>query len=79
MSEPISATPLKRYHLLCPKCQVETIQLPAATPESPYCPECEEEIDIDDLAAFIESWLEYLKDRAALLEQEAKGDASCKP
>jgi len=69
-----STTPLKRYALRCPSCDEETVVLPSNTPDEPFCTECNEDIDLDDLQSFIESWNEYLKDRTALLEKEKKDE-----
>lgn len=67
-----SDTPLKRYHVKCPSCNEESVVLPAGEPDKPYCPDCDEEIDLDDLTEFITSWQQYLADRAALLAHEAQ-------
>ena len=70
-----SITPLKRYSLRCPLCNEEEIYLPAGDPDVPFCKNCEEEIDVDSLIDLISGWMEYLKDRQALLKQErTKGE-----
>lgn len=61
---------LKRYKLICPKCDEGEVLLPAGEPEKPWCAECEEDIDIGDIAEFVAGWSEYLKDREALLSRE---------
>lgn len=65
-----SGTPLKRYLLKCPNCGEQEVCLPADNPETPFCLNCDEKIDLDDLKDFIGSWMEYLQDREALLQQE---------
>ena len=73
-----STTPLKRYSLLCPKCGAGNIYLPAGEPDEPFCNDCDEAIDLEELQIMIEAWAVYLCDRKALLEQE-KGAGPCKP
>ncbi|NUM33726.1 MAG: hypothetical protein HUU50_04250 [Candidatus Brocadiae bacterium] len=69
-----SSTPLKRYALRCHQCNEEAIVLPSNTPDEPFCTECNENIDLDDLQSFIASWTEYLQDRIALLEKEKENE-----
>lgn len=65
---------MKRYALRCPSCDKETVALPSNTPDEPFCTECNEDIDLDDLKEFIASWFEYLQDRTALLEKEKENE-----
>ena len=65
-----SSTPLKRYALCCPMCNEETVVLPAQTPEKPFCTNCNDDIDLEDLTSFIEAWMDYLQDRQALKEKK---------
>ena len=56
---------------LCPVCKEEnSVMLPAESPDEPYCSECSDTIDVFELTIFIENWLEYLRDRQALLDSE---------
>lgn len=61
---------LKRYKLICPVCNEENIMLPANEPESPFCSECNEEVNMDDLESMINAWIEYLQDRKDLLDTD---------
>lgn len=64
---------MKRYALLCPQCETD-VMLPSSEPDKPFCTECNEDIDLDDLQSFISSWYEYLQDRKELLEKEKKDE-----
>ena len=62
---------MKRYKLTCLKCgTAESIMLPASEPEKPWCPDCEEDVDIEEVKTFVLEWSEYLKDREELLARE---------
>jgi len=68
-----SETPLKAYELPRPNCDDGgEVFLPADNPDTPWCRGCDEEIDLEALASYISSWLQYLKDRTAYLEQKEK-------
>ena len=69
---------LRAYNLHCPLCNESMIHLPAQDPENPYCNECCEDVDIEDMTQRIEGWNEYLKDRKEYMEAIAQQTAQDK-
>jgi transcription initiation factor IIE alpha subunit len=59
-------TIMKRYYLTCPKCGEYSVLLPAGQPEEPYCSECDEVIEIEEVKKIVENWAEFISDLESL-------------
>ncbi len=49
--------PVKRgFRVPCPKCTSDGVRLDAGDLYQAYCPNCDEEIDVNDMRALVEGW-----------------------
>ena len=68
---------MRRYELQCPKCGNTVnddgdaiVMLPSDMPENPWCTECQETIELDNVRDFIKGWQPFIKDVDALKQRE---------
>lgn len=68
---------MRRYELPCPKCGATVnasgdaiIMLPSDMPENPFCTECQETIELDDVRNIIDGWRPLIEDIDALQARE---------
>lgn len=67
-----TAAKVKRgFRAPCPKCGGDTVQVYLSDVQTLHCPECEEDLELDDIRALVEGWAPVLAwlDGAPVLEE----------
>jgi len=62
---------LRRYELTCPHCREKgNISAKLNEPSELFCNDCDEDIDLDVLRAFVDAWRKFIVDYDEMIKRE---------